>query len=275
MKFVISLAILITLLSASLGYEIHYAVNFGDVGIFNDSQGIEYEQEASSYIKQSYSVKLSGIGDHDQKLYQSYSYDAKTLLHYISDVKDSGRYLLVFKFFASEATRKLNLILNEKHQVVTKLSAFDEVGVNAAYDEYVYFSVCDGHLLFNNQKSAIKNNKISVKFQSASSTNILISAMILVRGDVENFPILLNRQSKDAEISQLYQQLMHSCVKEHDAEVEMIPRKNKPQKSIVEPLAGRYGLNLLLSNFTFENMNFYGAKGQAEKETEMLSENEL
>jgi Malectin domain len=266
--------VLVTLLSVSLAYEIHYAVNFGDGGAFTDSQGIVYEKELSSYSKTNYTNKISGIGDQDQQLYQRVSYSTE-LQYYISDVKESGRYLLVFKMFARENTRKLNLILNEKHQAVTNLSAYDEVGLFAAYDEYVYFSVCDDYLLYKKQKSAINNNsKVSVKFQMVTGGNIIMSAMILVRGDVENFPIMLNRQSKDAEISQLYQQLVHSCTKKPDAEVDLIPKKAKPQKSIVEPLAHRYGLNLMLSNFTFGNMNFYPAIGHTEKEKDLLAEDE-
>jgi Malectin domain len=272
---VVNCIVVVILLSACSGYEIHYAVNFGNVGAFTDSQGIVYEQEASSYGKGTVGQKISGADDHDQKLYQSYSADSKQLFHYIFDIKVSGRYLLVFKIFADSSARKLNLILNEKHQAVTNLSAYDEVGTNAAYDEYVYFSVCDDHLLYKNQKSVIKNNKISVNFQSAvSNSNLIMSAMILVRADVENFPILLNRQSKDAEISQLYQQLVHSCAKKPDAEVELIPKKVKPQKSIVEPLVQRYGLNLLMSNFTIGNMNVYPAIDHLEKEKDLLAEDE-
>jgi Malectin domain len=266
MEVVRSLFVLTTLLRASLAYKIHYAVNFGEVGAFNDSQGIVYKQEASSYNQYFENQQISGATDHDQKLYQSYAYDDEALLYYISDINESGQYLLVFKTYTPDSTRKLNVIVNEKHQVVTKLSIYDEVGVNVAYNEYIYFSVCNGHLLYKNQKSAIKNRKISVKFQLAGGPFIRMSAMILVRGDVENFPILLNRQSKDAEISQLYQQLVHRCV-DQPTEVEITQKLAKPHKSIVEPIVRRYGLNLVLSNFTFENMNFYPAKDHAEKDS--------
>jgi Malectin domain len=267
-----------SLVCVSLGYEIHYAVNFGNLGGFNDSQGIVYEKEASSYSKTMTSSKISGTNDHDLKLYQYCNYDSSSMMYYISDVKESGQYLLVFKQFADSHHKMLNMILNGQHQAVTKLSIYDQVGHHAAYDEYVYFSVCNDQLLYKNQKSAIKNNKISVEFQNINGSYVYMSAMILVRGDVENFPIpssLLYRLSKDAEISQLYQQLMHSCVKK-PTDVEIIPvnTKERTQTSLIEPtqtsVRPKFGLNLSLSNFSFGNMNFFSAKSHADTESDIL-----
>jgi Malectin domain len=256
---------------ASLGYEIHYAVNFGSGGGFNDSQGIVYEKEASSYTKSMTSTKISGTNDHDQKLYQSYSQSGSSLLYYISDVKEPGQYLLVFKQFA-DASRAFNMILNGVHQAVTKLTVYNEVGTYTAYDEYVYFSVCNDQLLYKNQKSAIMNNKISVEFKMVSGSYVYMSAMLLVRGDVENFPIpssLLFRQSTDAALSQLFQQSVHSCGKKSkDVEIVLAKEKEKEkaQKIIAEPppsLEHRSGLSLSMNNFTFGNINIFPAQGHA------------
>jgi Malectin domain len=251
---VVESLVIASLVCVSLSYEIHYAVNFGNLGGFNDSQGIVYEKEASSYSKAHNRKNFSGIADHDQKLYQYHSYDSSSLLYYISDVKESGQYLLVFKQFVGSNHKMINMILNGQHQAVIKLPIYDQVGHYAAHDEYVYFSVCNDQLLYKNQKSTIKNNKISVEFQKVNGSHVHMSAMVLVRGDVENFPIsstLLYRLSKDAEISRL----VDSCVKK-PTDVDIIPvkMKEKTQISLIESIQTlarlKFGLNLSLSNFT-------------------------
>jgi Malectin domain len=228
MGVVRSLCVVAAFLGTSLAYETIYAVNFGPGGKTTDSQGIVYEEDKSSYKKVTvdgpYASRITGCTENDKKIYQTYVADDEKMVFEVPNISKDGKYLLVFKLTSHsfQHIRKLNMILNDQHQAVTNLDVYKLFGEYAAFDEYVFFSVCNGQLLYKNQRSDIKDNKFSVRFEKNKSRHysagIAVSAMLILSGeDLDKYPILPigfnNYQSSSAQTSHLYQQLVHKCQK--------------------------------------------------------------
>lgn len=84
-----------------------------------------------------------------------------------------------------------DVVLNRKHEIVSNLDIFAQVGRGTAHDEYVYFTVRRGKLYFKDKVSDIRNNLVRLEFIKGSYDNPKINAFVLFKGDVNRIPKLM------------------------------------------------------------------------------------
>jgi hypothetical protein len=212
LQFCVCLSIFVLLLSNVVAYEVVYAVNFGPEGVQTDSNGIIYQADNSSFPKQTTSKSIIGALDEDQTLYQSSTYGKK--LTYDLPLAGNGKYLLVWKFFDFPNFVNMDLYINGNHKLLSDFSIDKKVAPYSAYDEHIFFSVCDGNQ-FKHQTEIfpINSKKIGITFQTDQEQgDIYLSALLLLKGDVENFPKpSTNKRSRDSIISHVFQKFVHKC----------------------------------------------------------------
>lgn len=73
---------------------------------------------------------------------------------------------------------------------MSQLDIFAQVGRGTAHDEYVYFTVVNGKLHYNDEISEIRNNIIRLEFLKGNYDNPKINAFVLFKGEVQRVPRL-------------------------------------------------------------------------------------
>ncbi|XP_058820375.1 malectin-A [Topomyia yanbarensis] len=176
-----------------------FAINAGgDAHI--DSNGIKYARDPlmgkigteSDYGKQL--LMINRVKPSDELLYQTERYHHDTF-GYDLPIAGDGEYVLILKFcevyFNAPNMKVFDVLLNNRHMVVTDLDIFSLVGKGTAHDEYVYFTVSRGRLYFKEEDSEIRAGKVKLEFLKGYKDNPKINAIVLMKGyDDTNLPRL-------------------------------------------------------------------------------------
>ncbi|XP_037821496.1 malectin-A [Lucilia sericata] len=176
--------------------QVIYAVNAGGYDHI-DKHSIHYESDplnvgtASDYGN--HLLIIGRVPEQDEVLYRTERYHTATF-GYDLPLEGDGEYALVLKFcevYFNEPNMKIfDVVLNRKHEVVSNLDIFAQVGRGTAHDEYVYFTVTRGKLHYKDEISDIRNNLVRLEFIKGSYDNPKINAFVLFKGDVSRIPKL-------------------------------------------------------------------------------------
>ncbi|XP_065355469.1 malectin-B [Calliphora vicina] len=176
--------------------QVIYAVNSGGYDHI-DKHSIHYESDplnvgtASDYGN--HLLIIGRVPEQDEVLYRTERYHTATF-GYDLPLEGDGEYALVLKFcevYFNEPNMKIfDVVLNRKHEVVSNLDIFAQVGRGTAHDEYVYFTVTRGKLHYKDEISDIRNNIVRLEFIKGSYDNPKINAFVLFKGDVNRIPKL-------------------------------------------------------------------------------------
>jgi hypothetical protein len=194
--------VLLAVISVTLGYEVLHAVNFGANGQQTDSNGLVYQayDGCSQWFT---SNTIQGTLSQNLPIYSHFCADQIiTSAMPILDMKD-GSYLLVLRTFEYFDEGRVSVQFNG-HKHLENFSFYNVVGYDHAYDEHIYFSICDKQLFYKSEKSAVQDNKLRITMELITGVRTVLSAMVLVIGDVENFPKLAsNPNSAESESSKM------------------------------------------------------------------------
>ncbi|TMW50691.1 hypothetical protein DOY81_004215 [Sarcophaga bullata] len=176
--------------------QVIYAVNAGGYDHI-DKHSIHYESDplnvgtASDYGN--HLLIIGRVPEQDEVLYRTERYHTATF-GYDLPLEGDGDYALVLKFcevYFNEPNMKIfDVVLNRKHEVVSNLDIFAQVGRGTAHDEYVYFTVSNGKLYYKGDASDVRNNMVRLEFIKGSYDNPKINAFVLFKGDVDRIPKL-------------------------------------------------------------------------------------
>jgi hypothetical protein len=201
--------VLLAVFSVTLGYEVLHAVNFGANGQQTDSNGLVYQTDSRCDWSINETL-IRGTLAQNAPIYSSYCYYSilKSEMP-ILDMKD-GSYLLVLRLIELNSDGRVSVQFNG-HNHLENFSFFNVVGAHHAYDEHIYFSICDEQVLYKSEKSAVQDNKLRITMESFNIAGTRLSAMVLVRGDVENFPKLASSPNSAASESSKMALTTHRC----------------------------------------------------------------
>ncbi|XP_058453737.1 malectin-A [Malaya genurostris] len=184
-----SIAYISTLVCA-VQQNVIFAINAGgDAHV--DSNGIKYARDPlmgkvgteSDYGKQL--LMINRVKPNDELLYQTERYHHDTF-GYDLPVAGDGEYVLILKFcevyFNAPNMKVFDVLLNNRHMVVSDLDIFSLVGKGTAHDEYVYFTVSRGRLYFKEEDSEIRGGKVKLEFLKGYKDNPKINAIVLIKG---------------------------------------------------------------------------------------------
>lgn len=194
-SFIKVISIFCCLIALVSSYEIIYAINCGssDSVKIND---ITYDRDpltdrigiASDYGKQL--MMIGRVTQSEEILYQTERYATNTF-GYDLPVNGDGEYLLVLKFcevyFSGPNLKVFDVVLNAEHTAVSDLDIFQQVGKGVAHDEYIYYTISRGKLFYKEEESEIRGGKVRVEFIKGYRDNPKINAIVLAKGDVQNF----------------------------------------------------------------------------------------
>lgn len=176
-------------------YEIIYAINCGSNDPINVND-ISYDRDpltdrigiASDYGKQL--MMIGRVSQSEEILYQTERYATNTF-GYDLPVSGDGEYMLVLKFcevyFSGPNLKVFDVVLNAEHTAISDLDIFQQVGKGVAHDEYIYYTISRGKLFYKEEESEIRGGKVRVEFIKGYRDNPKVNAIVLVKGDVENF----------------------------------------------------------------------------------------
>jgi hypothetical protein len=200
--------VFLAVISVTLGYEVLHAVNFGENGQQTDSNGLVYQAYSGCDVN---SINfVDGTLAQNAPIYSHYCrQQIITSEMPIFDMKD-GSYLLVLRLIELYPYNRASVQFNG-HKHLEIFSFFDVVGAHHAYDEHIYFSICDRQVLYMSEKSAVQDNKLSITMEKISGDFARLSAMVLVRGDVENFPKLASSPNSTESESSKMALTTHRC----------------------------------------------------------------
>lgn len=197
------------ILAASQPHNVIYAINAGGEAHV-DSHGIKYARDPlmgkvgteSDYGKQL--LMINRVKPNDELLYQTERYHHDTF-GYELPLAGDGEYVLILKFcevyFNAPNMKVFDVVLNNRHMVVTDLDIFSLVGRGTAHDEYVYFTVSRGRLYFKEEDSEIRGNKVKLEFLKGYKDNPKINAIVLIKGyDESSLPRLAPQVSEQQQI---------------------------------------------------------------------------
>lgn len=221
------------LLGSVSSYETIYAVNCGssepikindvlyDRDALTDRIGI-----ASDYGKQL--MMIGRVSQSEEILYQTERYSTNTF-GYDLPVSGDGEYLLILKFcevyFNGPNLKVFDVVLNAEHTVISDLDIYQQVGKGVAHDEYVYYTISRGKLFYKEEESEIRGGKVRVEFIKGYRDNPKINAIVLVKGDVENFEKLAPLEVEVPD----QPQLMHDIESDQPEYAEI--KTAKPRKT--------------------------------------------
>jgi hypothetical protein len=186
------------------GYDILLAVNCGGDS-HTDSNGIDYEPSDPLECNPSSSLNpwLPNVPKADVILYRTFCYRGRDATFELP-IKGNGKYLLLIKL--NPHGREFTVSLNYKHKIFTKNDIDNIEDDDNGYDHYTYFSVCENKLYYKDETSKIGS---SSKVDMNTGLYTAISAFALMKGDVENFPILPTAKNYQAEdLNRIFQ---HEC----------------------------------------------------------------
>lgn len=183
------------LVGLASSYEIIYAVNCGSSEPVKINE-ISFDRDpltdrigiASDYGKQL--MMIGRVSQSEEILYQTERYATNTF-GYDLPVSGDGEYLLILKFcevyFNGPNLKVFDVVLNAEHTAISDLDIYQQVGKGVAHDEYVYYTISRGKLFYKEEESEIRGGKVRVEFIKGYRDNPKINAIVLVKGDVENF----------------------------------------------------------------------------------------
>jgi hypothetical protein len=204
--------VLLAVISVTLGYEVLYAVNMGSNGQQTDSNGLVYQAHfgCSWYF---FSNIVQGTLEQNAPIYSHFCDNSVRAYEIpILDMKN-GSYLLVLRMIDDTNMDLVSVKLNGLIHL-EKFSINNVVGRYHAYDEHIYFSICDEQLFYKTEKSSVQDNKLLITVDANRFANL--AAVVLVRGDVENFPKLASSpNSSESELSRIAL-TTHRCGNEHN-----------------------------------------------------------
>jgi hypothetical protein len=199
------LLIVMNIYCAVRGEEVLYAVNLGGEA-HEDSNGILYQKDLSSHRTYTFYDNIAGASAQDQPIYQTIFYGSKLMLDL--PITGNGDYKLILKFaedvLAEDVNRIMNVFINQVHHVVDKLNVYTYVGLFAAYDRIIQFSVLNNKLTWNNKVSTIINNQIKFELTGTNGYDAQISAVAWTKTpSIHNTqPILPASESQEDVASQ-------------------------------------------------------------------------
>jgi hypothetical protein len=177
--------LLLKMLSTTSGtqlYQLIYAVNCGgDTHV--DVNGIRYAKDDNNI---GYQVLLSSIvynvAKEDVQLYGNihYSYEP---FHFEIPVLGDGKYWLILKFAQDSSNRFMNVTLNN-HLILRNFNAATKAGPYTAYDEFIYFNICNNQLIYQNESSDINDRKMNLNFIPLGKYSVFVSAIVLLKGNI-------------------------------------------------------------------------------------------
>jgi hypothetical protein len=229
---------------STAAYEVEFAINLGG-DIFTDSEGINYEKDANTNGTKSNLSPLTLIGASkaDLVLYEKVHHHNQQFGYELPVPKD-GVYVLNLKFSMTTAGGAgiyvFDVILNDKHTILSNVDHDKTHGKNCAYDEFTYFTICCNTLMYKNQNSTITNNKIQLNFKPTKG-HAFVSAIALLRGSIGEKRKLSSTNSN--EFMYFDPATTLSC-------------DQTAQNTKLEGLQPTTGLRKLLSAFQFDFHNF-------------------
>ncbi len=192
-------------------YELVYAINCGSTEPVKIND-ILYDRDpltdrigiASDYGKQL--MMIGRVSQNEEILYQTERYATNTF-GYDLPVSGDGEYLLVLKFcevyFNGPNLKVFDVVLNAEHTAISDLDIYQQVGKGVAHDEYIYYTISRGKLFYKEEESEIRGGKVRVEFIKGYRDNPKINAIVLVKGDVQNFQKLAPIEIEVADQPQL------------------------------------------------------------------------
>jgi hypothetical protein len=205
-KTILWCTVLLAVISVTLCYDILHAVNFGANGQQSDSNGLVYQADTACPQEWYFNINnIHGTSEQNVPIYAHFCTSSDILTFEIPflDMKD-GSYVLVLRLLEDFDLNLVSVQFNG-HKHLEKFSFYSAVGSKHAYDEHIYFSICDEQVLYKSEKSSVQNNKLRITIERTSLSGYAnLSAMVLVKGDVENFPKLAsNPNSAESESSKM------------------------------------------------------------------------
>jgi hypothetical protein len=176
-------SILIHLFCAVRCDKVLYALNVGGYE-HRGSDGVLYQEDTGPHRKLTYSTKIKGASDEDQRIHQTRLWDQNLNLELPID--GNGDYELTMKFADYVSHRLVNVFINEKHQIIEKLNITAMVGLHAAYDKTIEFSMLNNQLTWKNETSEVFDEKIKFKLTELNGYKGTISAVILKKKESIN-----------------------------------------------------------------------------------------
>jgi hypothetical protein len=171
----------------AIAYQVIYANNVGSTTVHIDSDGIVYENDnntAGSQFIWSSTLRIGRVPEKDRIIYSTMRYST-SYFNYSIPVAGDGQYVLNLKFSDVETTaanqRYENIFLNT-HLILENLDFYKTAGQYGAFDEFICFEICDNRLIFLNQTSELKENKVNLRF-NAVKVYAMVSAIVLLKGD--------------------------------------------------------------------------------------------
>jgi hypothetical protein len=195
--------VLLAVTSPTLGYEVLHAVNFGANGQQSDSNGLVYQADTSCQWFWTPN-NIHGTSAQNVPIYSHFcTSNILTFEIPLLDMKD-GSYVLVLRLLEDVPSNLVSVQFNG-HKHLENFSIHNVVGWYHAYDEHIYFSICDGQVLYKSEKSSVQHNTLRITMETMIASGFAnLSAMVLVIGDVENFPKLAsNPNSAESESSKM------------------------------------------------------------------------
>jgi hypothetical protein len=210
-KTILWCTVLLVVIRVTLGYEVLYAMNMGSNGEQIDSNGLVYQATNCSPFSSCSTNIVVGTLEQNVPIYQSYCCaETITFEMPILDMKN-GSYLLVLRLIEMGGDANRVSVQFNGHKHLEHFSFYNVVGNRHAYDEHIYFSICDEQVLYKSAKSAVQGNKLRITMESSPEYFARLSAMVLVRGDVENFPKLASSPNSAESESSKMALTTHRC----------------------------------------------------------------
>jgi hypothetical protein len=229
---------------STAAYEVEFALNLGGDN-FTDSEGINYQQDASTIGNKGTLTPLNFTcaSKADLQLYEKCRSHNQQFGYQLPVLKD-GVYVLILKFAMTSSGGAgqyvFDVTLNDKHTILSNVDHEKSHGKNCAYDEYAYFTICRNTLMYKNQYSTITDKKILLNFKPTRNF-AHISAIALLRGSIGEKRKLSSSNSN--EIMYFDPGSTISC--------------NQTTKNTkLEELKPTMGLKKLFSGFQFDFHNF-------------------
>jgi hypothetical protein len=176
------LKVLMTI-SGTQSYQLIYAVNAGgDAHV--DVNGIRYAKDENDIgIKQNVVATVYNVAKEDVQLY-SWAHYSRNPFHFEIPVLGDGKYWLILKFVHWASHEFMNVTLNN-HLILRNFNPASKADLYTAYDEFIYFNICNNQLIYQNELSNITDKKIDLNFIANKDDIAVVSAIVLLKGNIE------------------------------------------------------------------------------------------
>jgi Malectin domain len=199
MDSIVFLLVLPFLFRTLLAYEVIFAVNAGDEAT-TDANGITYRKDNITQGLLAKCTQFNSIGEDQDKLlyrrkrYGNFSYDI--------NVPQDGEYTVIMKFVECWTSAKpsvFDVYLN-MHRAKCNIDVLKTVGAAKVLTEHINFSVCGGKLYFGEEEPERINGKVRIEFVTIKE-EAMLSAMLVLRGDIDNLPSSLQQTNQTAPVN--------------------------------------------------------------------------